>query len=119
MTALVFEAFVLLIALEHLWFMILEMVLWQRPIGLKTFRMTAAEAKQTAVLAMNQGLYNGFLCAGVTWAAVSREAHLGFFFLGCVSIAGIFGGITVNRRIFYLQALPALLALGFLAFFGA
>jgi putative membrane protein len=107
---------VILVAIEHLWFLALEMFLWTRPIGLKTFRLTPEFAQQSAALAANQGLYNGFLAAGLLWSAlhpvpeVARQLQV--FFLGCVVMAGIYGAITVSRRILYVQAVPALLGLG-------
>jgi putative membrane protein len=105
---------VALVAVEHIWFAILEMVLWTKPLGLKTFQRTEAQQKESAVLAMNQGLYNLFLVAGLAWSLVAAEptAHaLKLFFLGCVVVAGVFGGLTVNRRIMFLQAGPAALGL--------
>ena len=114
-------ATVVLVALEHLWFLVLEMFLWTRPIGLKTFRNTVEKAQQSATLAANQGLYNGFLAAGLLWGGFHPDLPVGLqitsFFLGCVVVAGIFGAITVSRRIFWLQALPALVGLG-LAWLG-
>src|SRR5262245_11882428 len=108
-------ALVVFVAVEHLWFLVLEMFLWTRPIGLKVFRNTPEIAKQSAALAANQGLYNGFLAAGLLWGAVHPVPAVGLqvelFFLACVVVAGVFGAITVSKRIFYLQALPALLAL--------
>ena len=109
---------VLLIALEHAYFLVLEMFLWQAPLGLKTFKNTPKKAKESAVLAANQGLYNGFLAAGLLWSLFSDAVlsrPLQAFFLGCVAIAGVYGAYSVSRRIFFLQALPALLALGALA----
>ena len=108
-------ALVVLIALEHLWFLVLEMFLWTHPIGLRTFRNTPELARQSATLAANQGLYNGFLAAGLLWAAFHPRPELAFqlkvFFLGCVLVAGVGGAITVSKRIFYVQAVPALLGL--------
>jgi putative membrane protein len=109
-------AVVVVVALEHLWFLVLEMFLWTKPIGLKTFRNTAESAKQTATLAANQGLYNGFLAAGLLWGALHPDPAVAWqvkvFFLACVVVAGVFGAATVSRRIFYIQALPALVGLG-------
>lgn len=108
-----------LVALLHVYFLVLEMFLWQRPLGLKTFRMDAQKAALTAQLAKNQGLYNGFLAAGLVWALLhpepSVQAQLLRFFLGCVVVAGAYGAATVSRRIFFIQAVPALLALGLAA----
>ena len=107
---------VVLVALEHLWFLVLEMFLWTRPIGLRTFRNSAEIARQSAALAANQGLYNGFLAAGLLWGTFHPHPAVGLqikvFFLGCVVVAGVFGAVTVSRRILYIQALPALVALG-------
>jgi putative membrane protein len=114
-------AVVLVVTIEHVWFLVLEMFLWTRPLGLKTFRNTPEFARQSAALAANQGLYNGFLAAGLLWGlchpvpAVALQIIV--FFLACVAIAGIVGAITVSRRIFFIQAVPALvgLALAWLA----
>ena len=106
---------VVLIAIEHVWFLILEMFLWTRPTGLRTFRNNAEFARQSATLAANQGLYNGFLAAGLLWSAFHPAPRVALqlrtFFLGCVFVAGVYGGITVSRRILYVQAVPALLGL--------
>jgi len=114
-------AIVALVALEHVWFLVLEMFLWTRPIGLRTFRNTLDRAQQSATLAANQGLYNGFLAAGLLWGLCHPvpgfALQITVFFLGCVVVAGVFGAITVSRRIFWIQALPALAALG-LAWLG-
>ena len=108
-------ALILLVAALHLWFLTLEMFLWQKPLGLATFRNTPEKASTTAVLAANQGLYNGFLAAGLLWA-LSSGRELGparaTFFLCCVVVAGAYGAWSVSRRILYVQAVPALLALG-------
>lgn len=106
-----------LIALAHVWFMILEAFLWARPLGLKVFRHTPEQAAQTAVLAKNQGLYNGFLAAGLVWGLLPGTADplaVQTFFLGCVAVAGVVGALTAARGIFFVQALPALVALGLL-----
>ncbi|MBK9019172.1 MAG: DUF1304 domain-containing protein [Sulfuritalea sp.] len=105
---------VLLVALEHLYFLYLEMFLWTQPKGLKIFGNTAQKAEDSKVLAANQGLYNGFLAAGLLWGLTYPGAaglHIQMFFLACVVVAGIYGGMTVKPRIMYLQAGPALLAL--------
>ncbi len=99
-----------IVALLHFGFLYLEMFLWDKPRGMKSFRMTEEFAKQSKTLAMNQGLYNGFLAAGLIWGIFAGGA-VKIFFLSCVIIAGIFGAMTVSRRIFYLQAVPAILAL--------
>ena len=110
---------VALVALLHTWFLVLEMFLWTRPIGLKTFRMTLAEAEASRVLAANQGLYNGFLVAVLIWGFCLGAEGLAVqvFFLSCVVVAGVYGAITVGRKILYVQALPA--ALGLLALYLA
>lgn len=102
-------------ALSHFAFLYLEMFLWTKPAGMKIFRRTPAQAKDSAGLAMNQGLYNGFLAAGLTWSLIHADPvfarELAIFFLGCVVVAGAFGAATVSRRILYIQALPAAIAL--------
>jgi len=105
---------VVAVAIEHVWFLVLEMFLWTRPLGLRTFHMSLDKARASAALAANQGLYNGFLAAGLIWGLVSppeRATAIKLFFLTCVLIAGAFGAFTVSRRIFLVQGLPALLAL--------
>lgn len=108
-------AMVLLVALEHVYFLYLEMFLWTKPKGLKTFGNTAERAEASKVLAANQGLYNGFLAAGLLWGLIYPNAvagvHVQMFFLACVVVAGIYGGLTVKMKIMYLQAGPALLGL--------
>jgi putative membrane protein len=101
---------VALVALLHLWFLVLEMFLWTRPAGRRAFGLTSEFAQQTKVLAANQGLYNGFLAAGLLWGLCQGQA-VTLFFLGCVLIAGIFGGLTASRKILWIQALPALIGL--------
>ncbi len=117
----VLTALVVLIALEHVWFLVLEMFLWTQPIGLKTFRNSLERARESAVLAANQGLYNGFLAAGLLWGAFHPQPafawQLRVFFLACVVVAGVYGAATVSKRILYVQAGPALVGLG-LAFMG-
>jgi putative membrane protein len=109
---MVSNVLVILVALLHTWFLILEMFLWTKPIGLKTFRQTQEKAEASKVLAANQGLYNGFLAAGLIWALVSGDLQAKIFFLVCVAIAGAYGAYSVNKRIFFIQAVPALLAIG-------
>src|SRR3546814_13450662 len=87
------------------------MFLWTRPAGLKVFRNTPEKAELTRVLAANQGLYNGLLAAGLAWAVLSSQRDVALFFLGCVVVAGLYGTATVGRRIFYVQAVPALAAI--------
>src|SRR6266496_2988483 len=99
------------VAILHLGFLALEMFLWNRPFGRKTFGMTPEYSKASASLAANQGLYNGFLTAGLFWGLISGEFFVKLFFLSCVLIAGIFGGVTAKRSILYIQALPALIGL--------
>jgi putative membrane protein len=107
------QVLVFAIALVHLWILVLEMFLWTKPAGLKRFRLTPEKAAVTAVLAKNQGLYNGFLAAGLLWALLgSSFAPTATFFLLCVLAAGLYGGVTASRSIFVVQALPAALALG-------
>ena len=102
---------VLLVAALHAYFLVLEMFLWRTPLGLKTFRMSPEKAEATAQLAMNQGLYNGFLAAGLVWGLAREDRGVLTFFLACVIAAGLFGGATVNKRIVFVQALPAAIAL--------
>ena len=100
-----------LVALLHVYFLVQEMFLWTRPLGLKTFRNTPEKAEITRVLAANQGLYNGFLAAGLFYAIATGSREFALFFLACVVVAGLYGAYSVNKRIFLVQALPALLAL--------
>ncbi len=100
-----------LVALLHLYFMVLEMFLWTRPIGLKTFRNTPDKAAMTRVLAANQGLYNGFLAAGLIWGLASQQWNVVVFFLACVVVAALYGAYSVSRRIFFVQGIPAIAAL--------
>ena len=100
-----------LVALLHLYFLVLEMFLWTRPLGLKTFRNTPEKAEATRVLAANQGLYNGFLAAGLLYAVITGSREFAVFFLLCVVVAGAYGAYSVSRRIFFVQALPAIAAL--------
>ncbi|MDO8399451.1 MAG: DUF1304 domain-containing protein [Bradyrhizobium sp.] len=106
---------VALVAVLHVYFLVLEMFLWQKPLGLKTFRNSPEKAAETAVLAANQGLYNGFLAAGLVWGLWHSAPAFGFqikaFFLLCVIVAGVYGAATVSRRILYVQAAPAAIAL--------
>jgi putative membrane protein len=104
---------VALVALLHAGFLVLEMFLWTTPFGLRAFNMTPELAASSAVLAANQGLYNGFLSAGLLWGLMAREAGTAIkvFFLGCVVVAGIFGAATAKLSILFIQALPAALAL--------
>ena len=98
----------LLIACLHAYFMVLEMIFWDKPYGMKVFRTTEEQAKSLKILAQNQGLYNGFLAAGLLWAAIWQNQSIAMFFLTCVFIAGIYGAYsTKNKRIFFVQGLPA------------
>src|ERR1700742_3047584 len=106
---------VALVAALHVYFLILEMFLWTRPLGLKTFRNTPEKAADSGVLAANQGLYNGFLAAGLAWGLLQPNPAFAFqikiFFLLCVILAGLYGAATVSVRILLVQAAPAALAL--------
>jgi putative membrane protein len=104
---------VALVALFHFGFLIIEMFLWTTPFAQRSFNMTEAFARESAVLAANQGLYNGFLAAGLVWGLVAREnAHaIKVFFLSCVIIAGLYGAATAKISILFIQALPAAVAL--------
>jgi putative membrane protein len=103
-----------LVALLHLYFLVLEMFLWDKPQGMKAFGSTPEFAKATKALAANQGLYNGFLAAGLIWGLWLGAAgfQIKVFFLICIIIAGLYGAATASRKILYVQALPAALALG-------
>ena len=102
-----------LVAVLHIYFLILEMFLWDKPTGLRVFGNTLESAKNSKVLAMNQGLYNGFLAAGLFWGLYLGNVGepITIFFLSCIVIAGIFGGLTASRKIFFVQALPAAITL--------
>jgi putative membrane protein len=106
---------VALVAALHIYFLILEMFLWAKPLGLKTFRHSPEKAQESAVLAANQGLYNGFLAAGLIWGLVHPVPGFAFqikvFFLLCVIVAGVYGAATVSQRILLVQTAPAALAL--------
>ena len=103
-----------LVAALHVYFLVLEMFLWTTPFGQKTFKRSAAEQESMKILAANQGLYNGFLVAGLIWSLVGAEhlAHpLRVFFLSCVIVAGLYGAMTAAKQILFVQALPAIAAL--------
>ena len=100
-----------LVAALHLYFLVLEMFLWTRPLGLKTFRNTPEKAETTRVLAANQGLYNGFLAAGLLWFLCAGQWNVVLFFLGCVLVAAVYGAWSVNKRIFFVQGIPAIAAI--------
>lgn len=107
--------FVSIVAIEHIYIMVLEMFLWTKPKGLKVFGNSKEKAEQTKVLAANQGLYNGFLGVGLFWGLLHPNAIFGhqiqLFFICCVIVAAIYGGLTAKRSILIVQGLPALLAL--------
>ena len=102
-----------LVALLHIYFLVLEMFLWDKPAGLKAFRMTKEKARETKVLAANQGLYNGFLAAGLLWGLSQGTDgnSIKLFFLLCVLVAGLYGAATASRKILFIQALPAAIGL--------
>jgi putative membrane protein len=112
---LIAQILVALIALAHLWFLTLEMFLWTKPLGLRTFGQSLEKAQDSAVLAANQGLYDGFLAAGLIFGLLYPEPraglHIQMFFLICVVAAGAYGGYSVSPKIFLVQAAPAVLAL--------
>jgi putative membrane protein len=105
---------VTIIALMHVWFLVLEMLLWDKPTGQRAFGISAEYAAQTKVLAANQGLYNGFLAAGLFWGLLlggNEGTHVKLFFLTCVLVAGLFGGFTATRKVLWIQGLPAAVGL--------
>ena len=104
---------IVFIALEHIYFLILEMFLWTKPKGIKTFGLKSKEfAEETKVLAANQGLYNGFLAAGLLFSIIQKDITIAVFFLICVTIAGIYGSYSTKQiKLFYVQAVPAIIAL--------
>jgi putative membrane protein len=99
------------VALSHIGFLVLEMFFWDHPVGRKIFGMTPEVSASSAQLAANQGLYNGFLAAGLLWALWAGRRDLKMFFLGCIVVAGVFGAVTAKASILFTQALPAVLAL--------
>jgi len=107
------EVAVALVAILHFYFLVLEMFLWTRPFGRKTFGLTPEFAQATRALAANQGLYNGFIAAGLAWGlALGGAGHaIETFFLCCVVVAGVFGAITASRKILWVQAAPGAVAL--------
>src|SRR5687768_4912015 len=100
---------VIVVALLHIAFLVLEMFLWTKPFGRRTFGLSRELAEATKGLAANQGLYNGFLAAGLIWGVLEGAFAIKVFFLGCVIVAGIFGAITAKRSILFVQALPGLI----------
>lgn len=105
------DILVTLVALLHVGFLVLEMFLWNHPVGRRVFRLDPEFAARSATLAANQGLYNGFLAAGLIWGLVAARPDVMLFFLGCVIVAGIYGGLTVKPTIFVTQGVPAIVAL--------
>ena len=105
-----------LVALLHAYFLVLEMFLWDKPYGMRAFKLTPEFAAASKGLAANQGLYNGFLVAGLLWGLWLGDAgiQVKVFFLACVIVAGLFGGATVNRKILFVQAIPGIIALALL-----
>ena len=108
---LVANVLVALVAALHAYFLVLEMFLWTKPAGRGAFGLTQEFAEQTKALAANQGLYNGFLVAGLVWGLVDSDLAFKVFFLACVIVAGVYGAATVGRKILFVQALPAALGL--------
>ncbi|MGH9821101.1 MAG: DUF1304 domain-containing protein [Pyrinomonadaceae bacterium] len=108
-----------LVALLHIYFLVLEMLLWDRPAGLRAFGQSAEQAAASKVLAANQGLYNGFLAAGLIWGLSLGPNGFGIkiFFLICVLVAGLFGAATASRKILFVQAIPAAVGILFLLIF--
>lgn len=102
-----------IVAFIHIYILLLEMVLWTKPKGMKTFGLKSKEfAEETKVLAANQGLYNGFLAAGLIWSIITQKTDVAIFFLACVFIAGVYGSYSTKKpRIFVIQSIPALLGL--------
>lgn len=100
-----------LVAALHLYFLVLEVFFWTKPLGRKVFRLAPDFAEASKVLAANQGLYNGFLAAGLAWGLLAGKVDVQLFFLGCVVVAGVYGAATVGKKILYVQALPAALAM--------
>ncbi|KAI9162881.1 hypothetical protein HJFPF1_04476 [Paramyrothecium foliicola] len=98
----------------HGYILVLEMFLWNTPRGRKAFKLTADFAEKTKTLAANQGLYNGFLAAGLAWSLLHPveefATQIRLFFLGCIGVAGVYGGLTANKRILYIQAAPAVVS---------
>jgi len=104
-----------LVALLHLYIMLLEVLVWDTPRGQKAFNLTPEFARQTKVLAINQGVYNGFLAAGLIWGLVHPDPAIAWqiqlFFLACVAVAGIIGAVTSSRKILFIQTVPAMIAI--------
>jgi putative membrane protein len=115
--ALAANVVVALVALLHAYFLVLEMFLWDQPAGLRAFNLTPEKAEMTKVMAANQGLYNGFLSAGLLWGLWlgAGGAHIQVFFLLCVLVAGLYGAATVSRKILFIQGVPAAVGLALIA----
>lgn len=111
MMAMVANALVALVATLHLYFLVLEMFFWTKPLGRKVFKLTPEFAEASKALAANQGLYNGFLVAGLVWGLAIGDTPIKLFFLACVVVAGVFGAATVGKKILFVQALPAAVAM--------
>ena len=107
---------VILVTMLHGYFLVLEMFFWDKPLGMRTFRLTPEFALASKTLAANQGLYNGFLAAGLLWGLAMGADGLAIktFFLGCVIVAGVYGACSVGRKILWVQAVPGIIALGLL-----
>ena len=114
MMAMVANALVALVAALHFYFLVLEMFFWTKPLGRRVFKLTPEFAEASKTLAANQGLYNGFLTAGLVWGLAIGDTPIKLFFLGCVVVAGVFGAATVGKKILFVQALPAAVAMGVL-----
>jgi len=114
--ALIANIVVAIVALLHVYFLVLEMFLWDKPAGLRAFGQTLETAKASKVLAANQGLYNGFLAAGLVWGLILGPSgtNIKLFFLGCVLLAGLYGAATASRKILFVQALPAAVGIALL-----
>lgn len=108
---LVASIFILFVAVLHTGFLVLEMFFWDHDFGRNAFNLTPELSKDTVMMAKNQGLYNGFLVAGLLWGLIVNKVDVKTFFLACVIVAGVFGAITVKPSIFFIQALPAMIAL--------
>lgn len=119
---LIADLLIMLVALEHIYILVLEMFLWTTATGRRAFGMSREQAEATKVLAANQGLYNGFLAIGLVWSRLTPNGDFAFqlalFFLGCVIVAALYGGLTASRRILLIQGAPALLALVFVLIAG-
>ena len=111
MMTMIASVLVALVAALHLYFLVLEMFFWNKPLGRKVFKLTPEFAEASKALAANQGLYNGFLVAGLVWGLAISDTPIQLFFLGCVVVAGVYGAATVGRKILFVQALPAAIAM--------